>query len=373
MPLGLFVVGWLVYSVGFIWSLISKKLDTADPSHDPSDAVHFPYYVALIGGPVIYVSGSLHAILSGAASALVGIFVAFLNVVYFSSVSWVMYNRGLNISINVTTNTSFNIPASSDAKNQAWMMFEGTLFALICWCFLQILAVFYKNPEDQNTNRRSQDCLSTCTRSVANKRPFPGAARLISVLFLILSVIGWCLFVVGYYQWSTENNSQAMVVVFDNHTEPVIIAVFIIGPLLYLASLLHAGCSGRTSTMSVFTAVLHVLYVVSSGFIITHLSLHIIRLKSTGSSATKRYIDYMLGGCMASLLFWTFIHALRPFYQDFHGSGVSRMRGAVGDLNEPPESTSTASTAGGSSPPDYRAATAQIREGNHETQPLLAQ
>ena len=377
MPLGLFVLGWLVYSVGLIWSLISAEKATNDqPSQDdPADPTRFPFYVALIGGPAIYVSGVLHAMLSGVASALLGTFVAFLNVVYFSSVSWIAYDRGLNV---ILTNSSTTPSTSSDANRQAWLMFEGTLFTLICWCIVLILAVFYKNPDDsQSTNLHrihNHDCLTACTRATQNssKRPFPGAARLLSVPLLILSVIGWCVFVAGYHQWNSdrENNSQ-VVIVFDDHTNPVVVAVLIIGPLLYLASLLHAGCSGRASTMGVFTTVLHALYVVSSGFIITHL----IRLNISGNSY---HIDYMLGGCIASLLFWTTVYVLRPFYQDFRGSGESRVRGNARNLSESPEGTGVHVTAPGLPPPDYGTATAThaaqtMQEGDQETQPLLAE
>ena len=306
--------------------------------------------------------------LSGVGSALLGVFVAFLNVVYFSSVSWIAYDKGLNVII---TNASSSTSIKSDANSQAWFMFEGTLFALICWCMVIILSVFYKNPEDHRTNpRRSQDCLSKCTRATQNsKRPFPGAARLLSLPFIILSVIGWCLFVVGYHQWNIdrEDNTQ-VVVVFNDHTNPVVVAMLIVGPLLYLASLLHVGCSGRASTMGVFTAVLHTLYVVSSGFIITHL----IRLNNISSKllTTKHSEDYMLGGCVTSLLFWTFVYALRPFYQDFRVSVDSRVRGNARNLSETPESV----MAPGSPPPDYgtvTAHTAQMREEDHDTQPLL--
>ena len=371
MPLGLFVLGWLVYSVGFIWSLISSEKATIDPSEDPTDPTYFPNYIVLIGGPAIYVSGVLHAMLSGIGSALLGILVAFFNVLYFSSVSWIAYDRGLNVS-SLTNGSSSTQPVKSDANSQAWFMFEGTLFALICWYILVILSVFYKNPEDHNTNlRRSQDCLFTFTRATHNsKRPFPGAARLLSVPFLILSLIGWCLFVVGYHQWNVDHEENTkVVIVFNDHTNPVVVAVLIVGPLLYLASLLHVGCSGRASTMGMFTAVLHVLYVVSSGFIITHL----IRLKiSSKLSTTEHSVDYMLGGCVASLLFWTLVYALRPFYQDFQVSGDSRVRGNVRNLSETPESV----MAPGSPPPDYgtvTAHTAQMREGDHETQPLLSE
>ncbi len=368
------MLGWLVYSVGLIWSLISfEKATNNQLADDPADPTYFPFYVALIGGPAIYVFGALHAMLSGAASAILGIFVVFLNVVYFSSVSWIAYDRGLNVSL---TNSSTTPAISSDANIQAWLMFEGTLFTLICWCVVLILAVFYKNPGDRSTGlnpRHSQDCLTTCTRAThqtaGRKRPFPGGARLLSVPFLILSVIGWCLFVAGYHQGNTDHENDS---IFDNHTNPMVVCALIISPLLYLASLLHAGCSGRASTMGVFTTILYVLYVVSNGFIIIHLIP--LSFSNNSSSDTERYnVDYMLGGCVASVLFSTVVYALRPFYQDFQGTrahGVSMPSSSRVRDNNLRESTP------GSPPPDYGTATAathaaQVREG--DTQPLLAE
>ena len=378
MPLGLFMLGWLLYSVGFIWFLISSEPKKAnDPApDDPADPTLFPFYVALIGGPAVYVFGALHAMLSGAAGAVLGIFVAFLNVVYFSSVSWIAYDKGLNVT---------NGSSTPGVDRPAWLMFEGTLFALVCWCIVLVLSVFYKNPNNRLNPRHSQDCLTMCTRATQtadSKRPFPGVARLLSVPFLILSMIGWCIFVAGYHQWNTDHEKNSTVQVFDDHINPVVICALIIGPLLYLASLLHAGCSGRTSTMGVFTTILHALYIVSNGFIITHLSqLFICNAKNVSSNTcTEQYnIDYMLGGCVASVLFWTIVFALRPFYQDFRGTGgasssssSSRVRGnADNNLRE---------STPGSPPPDYGTATAathpaaQVREaGDQDTRPLLAE
>ena len=371
------MLGWLVYSVGFIWFLISSE-NPNQQADDPGDPTFFPFYIALIGGPAVYVFGALHAMLSGAAGAVLGIFVAFLNVVYFSSVSWIAYDKGLNVTNGSST------PGVSDPDKKAWLMFEGTLFALVCWCIVLVLSVFYKNPNNRLNSRHSQDCLTMCTRATRtsnSKIPFPGVARFLSVLFLLLSMIGWCIFVAGYHQWNADHkDSTVQCHIFDDHTNPVVICALIIGPLLYLASLLHAGCSGRTSTMGVFTTILHALYVFSNGYIITHLSTLSSNIRSNCSSKNEPYnnIDFMLGGSVASVLFWTVVFALRPFYQDFRGtsgrasSSSSRVRGnADNNLRE---------STPGSPPPDYGTATAathpapQVREaGDQDTQPLLAE
>ena len=368
--LGLFMLGWLVYSVGFVWYMITTERATHDDhaSDDLADPIRFPQYIALIGGPVVYVSGVLHAMLPGVACALVGIPFAFLNVIYFSSVSWIVYiNRSLNVSSEFVKVSS---SASSATSSQAWLMFAGTLFAVVCWCLLLTLAVFYKNPNDspQALSHHNQlDCLSKCTRATNNKRPFPGATRLASIPLLILSAIGWCTLVVGYHQWNTAQTE--MVILFDDHASPVVIAVFIIGPLLHLASLLHTGCSRRASTMCVFTVFLYSLHVACSGVIVTCL----IQLKIAGNSTTEHYVDYMLGGCTASVLFLTFNHSLMPFHQEFQVSRASRVMENVGNLSHDvlPQSERGFS----SPPPDYNTTVERPggQEGGDETQPLLAE
>ena len=378
VPLGLFMVGWLVYAVGFIWTLIDADKQSApgmlrEPG--PSSPVYFPYYVILVGGPVIYLSGALHAILSGVASSVVWICVTFVSAIYFTCVSWVMYDRGLNS----TTSARNNVQISANAITQAWMMFGGTLFTTVCWSVLLILTVFYKNKDDVSRNiNHSQDCLSSLVLA-GNRRqlPFNGPARALSFLFMLLSFIGWCIFTTGYYLWDSQLNgttSQDLMNLFDERSKPVVITVFIVSPLLYLSSLLFAGCSGKTSTMGVFTAVLHILYVMSTGFVIVHLILYLL------SNCDQRqhtyncddvidvYFGYMLGGCAVSFTFWILVYALVPFYQDFK---VVQRDAPGPDLNIPAEDPPTH----GPPPPDYGAVQNMMQAGNfnNEQQPLLAE
>ena len=63
--------------------------------------------------------------------------------------------------------------------------------------------------------------------------------RLCIIPVLILSVIGWCVCAAGF-----QNPSNPTKLPFWN------LGHFFIAPLLYLAVLLHAGCSGDASTMS---------------------------------------------------------------------------------------------------------------------------
>ena len=384
VPLALFMVGWLVYAVGFIWTLIDTDKQSAPGAGmprqpGPSSPVYFPYYVTLVGGPVIYLSGALHAILVGVVSSVVWICVALLSAIYFTCVSWVMYDRGLNS----TTSARVNVKIATNASTQAWLMFEGTLFSAVCWCLLLILTVFYKNKADvsQSVNH-NQDCLSSPVLAGNRQQlPFKGPARALSLLFIVLSFIGWCIFIRGYYLWDSQSQSNGTLLeelasnLFDEHSKPVVITVFVVAPLLYLSSLLLAGCSGRASTMGVFTAVLHILYVMSAGFVIVHLSLYLLsncdkhqQMMYSCSDIIDAGFGYMLGGCAASLTFWILVYALVPFYRDF--KLVQRVAPGP-DLNMPAE----ASPAHGLPPPDYGAVQNMMQEGNfnNEQQPLLVE
>lgn len=293
VPLGLFMVGWLVFAVGLIWRLIvDTNVDIHD--RDPSDSFNYPYYVTLVGGPVIYLLGALHAILPGVASAVVWTVVAFTSTVYFASASWVMYDSGLNSTSDGT--------GSSPLYNQVTLMFEGTLFSIICWNLVLILTIFYKNASQRQRNRNR-----------IRKGLFPGMARCLSIPLLALSVAGWCLFVVGYHLMDYSQDSST---VFDERSKPVVIAVFITGPFLFLASLLHAGFAGESSfVMGVFLATAHKFYVMTMGFVIVHLSHYIMKIGLSKDVNADSYLYYMLGGALASLFFWTGVHALWPFYQ----------------------------------------------------------
>ena len=399
MPLALFMIGWSIYAAGFIWSLIvkSESADREPEGRASSDPVYFPYYVTLVGGPLIYVLGVLYAIvplsvLPGIVSATAWCFVTVLNSLYIASVSWIMYESGQCLNTSETGSDHLNI--------RIWLLFIGTVIALVSWCLLLILALFYKNKNDQTQNvNHSREFLADKKQNCA----FQGLARALSALLVILSAVGWCVFVSGYHQELTLHNdiksyqeaplscdifhnfSRSMTLL-DDSNEPVVIAVFISGPLLFLTSLLLAGCSGKSSTLSVVAAVLHVLFVTSAGYIIIHMIICLLLSKSASSG-------YMLWGLVASLTSMTFVSSLIPFYRDFKGSHVYGTAQGIAprprDLNEspetlrdavmPPPSAPQPVTAqshvmprSNSPPPDYASAQNMMRAGDlNEQQPLL--
>lgn len=375
------MIGWLVYAVGFIWTLVDAR-DTGAES--PSNPLYFPYYAALIGGPVVYVSGVFNAVLPGRAGAAVWVAVTLLSSAYLAPASWVAYVSGWNVT---TIGSDVGAPYV-----QNWLMFEGVLFELLCWSVLLIFTIFYQNPSAvrQNINH-SQDCLSAAAQrraaGLSRQLPFVGVARALSVPFIILSAVSWCFFIVGFYKWNTQRADDTLVHVvvvndfLDDHSRSMAIAVIIIAPVLFLTALLHAGCSGRASTMGVLTAVLHVAHVVSCGTITVHLILNLINNCKTNvdSCTTDINFGYMLGGSSACLIFWALAFSLLPFYGNFDG-GYTRVPEQL-PAQEAPNNVPNANAepqeraAPSPPPPNYEEAQTMARPAQrveNERQPLLA-
>ena len=332
LPLSLFVLGWLVYSAGFIWMLVKWDQDshnststvTSMSRHDP---LTYPYYVILLGGPLVFLLGLLHAILPSTASSIIGVASAAVSSVFFASNGWAIYHGALHLRFVLKLNFSV------DAKIA--LMFSGTLFAAFCWCLVMMLSVSYnykKSTPNSYEFFNRDEFFNHCQESSRNRNiPFtPGVARILSVPFIILSVIGWCVFVVGVYKLpDLESNA------YDTSQSLFYFSFYgsmVTGPLLYLAALLHAGCSGGANTvMGVFTSVLHTLYIVFMGFVVTEFGRYIYfscqeSTLSLNCSLLHSSIDvniiYTFAGSVGSLFFWTFVLALWPFYRSHPSSSV---------------------------------------------------
>ena len=340
LPLFLSLLGWLVYSTGFIWILVEWNQElqlnstfnlVPDSRYDP---LMFPYYEVLVGGPFVFLFGLLHAVLPSVASSIVGVVSAFVSTTFLVSVGWVIYCGGLVIMLMVNSQLTVSL---LDVKTS--LIFGGAVCIALCWCFVMMLSVSYNYEKTPNTyglanyneifNPESR--VSSRVRNI----PFtPGVARILSVPFVILSAIGWCLFVVGV------NNLPELESLNPDYMENTSQSFFylsfygsvVVGPLLYLAALFHAGClRGATTIMGVFTCIVHMVYVIFMGYNVTEFG-HFIYSSCQDSppslvncssfpSTINVNIIYVFAGGSGSLLFWTFVLALWPFYRS-HPSQV---------------------------------------------------
>ena len=297
--------------------------------HDP---LVFPYFVVLVGGPFVFLLGLLHTVLPTVASSIFGVVSALVSNVFLVSVGWIIYYWGLYMYLKSSIDNGF----SADVK--AILMFSGALFVALNWCFVLMLSVSYnyqRRPDPFNYDSLFNHDLSQGS-SQRRKLPFtPGFARIFSVPFIILSVIGWCVFVAGVDKLPKQLQSNMHYLDFSLYGSMVI------GPLLFLAALLHAGCTLRSAStmMGIFTSILHTVYAVFMGYIVTEFGRYIYfscreyqQSTDSGSglppnncslfhSSVDINVIYVFSGCVGSLLFWSVVLALWPFYQQ-HSSSV---------------------------------------------------
>ena len=331
LPLSLFMLGWLIYSAGFTWQLIkwvdemplnSTLTPTVTSRHD---LLIFPYYVALVGGPFVLLLGLLHTILPNVTSSILGFISALVSNVFLVSVGWITYYWGLYLKFSVDSNFSVDI--------KAILMFGGALLTALSWCFVLMLSVSFsyeKIPDPFNYDTLFNHNLNQDSGQ-RRKLPFtPGFARIFSVPFVVLSAIGWCVFVAGVDDLPKQLLSNTN----NNYLDFSFYSSMVIGPLLFLAALLHAGCLKSASTvMGIFTSILHTIYVIFMGFIVTEFGRYVYFSCQENQSALHpncsflhSSIDinviYVFSGGVGSLLFWSVVLALWPFYRH-HPSSVN--------------------------------------------------
>ena len=320
LPLALFMIGWGLFVTGFVWMLVTWSTNTRFSYTDYSsrtDPKLFPYYFTLVGGPFVVVLGCLHAMLK-CSSSIFGALSAIMSVIYFVSAG------------TVTTDISEVLvgPLSEFKNHKVVLMLTGTLIEGLCWCFVLILSMFYEYPHlGSNYSRRG------------TRRPFtPGIARVLSIPCIVLSFLGWCVFIAGLYK-GTDTTSCFIPFYLSS--------VFVIAPLLYLAALLHAGCSGGASTvMGVFTSVLNMIYLYLMGSFVTDAAIVLYECNhDPGCDVVDVSLRLLLGGGVVSLLFWGCVLALWPFYRK-HPSTNDREdsappRNNQSNISEPPPTYGT--------------------------------
>ena len=355
LPLAFFMVGWLLYAVGFIWILVewpeNQVKDNEHPSRDSS--LNFPYYVSLVVAPIVYFFGVLFTVLPGIASGIVGIIVSFLSTFFFISAGWTVYESGRRLTYLEQNEAKLDL--------KLLFVFVGSLLEHLCWCLMLLLSVFYKyrKPapdqleflpvEDENRQSRFQllcfkltlrdrnsavkvwICLKRCVLKCQSKEiPFtPGIARLICIPFIMFSITGWCVFTVGFHRLFLNTDPESAYPFSFS-------ASLIIPPLLFLSALLHAAFPGGTGkVMGELAALLYVPFVTFTGYILidTGQYLHNLcgEMKEDGPWNEQDWMCYdaedwsihmhklyIYAGGITALVFWSCVVSMWPFYRMDH-------------------------------------------------------
>ena len=275
-----FEIGWILYTAGLRLALREDR-SLLPPSHP----LLLPYYPTVIGGQLVVALILLHVGLpSSHARSAIGVLSTVLNVIYFACVGYAMiasrFER-LTVADNI-------------------VMFIGTVLMTASWSFMQIFTTVCEASPLKNLW-----CMLDPSSGKTHCNPwryiiYAEKIRFLSSLAIIISAFGWVLSLNGIH------NAVASV---DGH-RPMEWTATYAPPLLYLAALLHAGCSGRTShMMHITSSLLSTFFVTSMGYMVISGGEFLCFYPPVGNST-----QLLLIGGTASLLFWTIVVVLWPFY-----------------------------------------------------------
>ena len=330
LPLSTLLLGWLVYLVGF--ALFMVKDDVSSVSRFDL----LPHYIVTAALLPLVILAALHAALFGTPSAVLGLLTAVLSVVGFSSAGFVLYV----CAVSLYNHLHFSKGGSLDTH--CLLMFVGTLLSSLSWmCVLMMWNYFTYKPQRSAAltldNIVDEDgTLNSSPPSSRTPPLFMGIARKVGVVFLLLNAACWCVFVTGVDK-QVQINSTA-------HGLPELGAVglglpfdtwsaSVIGILLVLSALLHAGANGKASAlMGVMASILSMLYLVCMGHIVFTISIDMhARCAVFGACSPSDVPSHELyqwcggvGGCVS----WAWVLALWPFYlrESAPGQGPAQQR-----------------------------------------------
>ena len=347
----LFEIGWIVFVGGFgsyMHQLILQNQETsrsvygsngANADEVLSSPLLFPYYFALVGGQFVALLLLLHALLpSGIASYIVGVLSSILNVIYFVSVGFLIHWSVANVRYyedrvsSLSEPSLYSLYSSSDQDLRRAILYlhavrcvlGGTILMTVSWGLIQLLFFFYE-PQTDPQNQRN---LWHVIREFATNLPSQLKAllgellRICTIPLLVISVIGWCVCVAGLYKLSDAAATSVYTTTNSHQYDFGTWAVFFATPLLFLAALLHAGCSGGASIMSgVFAAILNTFFILNMGSTVVSVCIakYAVSLSTSRATAetrqTMHIYDLILGGGVVCLLFWTIVYAAWHFYR----------------------------------------------------------
>ena len=332
VALGFFLVGWIVYLIGFCWVLATWTGRSANGRYiSKTDPDLTPFYAVLVGGPFVLLLGLLHTALPGLSSIIVGAISVFPSSFFVVCTSIVSADCVWHIAL-IRYDDHMDIPAPK-LHPTTIILLIGTLILGLSWLTVMICSLFYVYQSEYWTQVPSQN--TTQSRS-----PFsPGKARGESVPPIIASAICWLVIVIQLPvgKWFP----------FDG--------VILVGPLLHLAMFLHAACFGGASTLSgVFTSILSVMYM---AFVGTALS----TVDYACSVHLCRNVDDIKYGGIIGLLLVSSVLFLWPFYLHYPSLTSRSRENHTAEASQQLEERRVT--------PGY--GTSQSQRQNGETRPLI--
>ena len=314
-----FLVSWGAYLAGFCLLLLTWPAP-AEPEQlgqdnninnnnlskfDPS---LYPFYVTLIGGPILGLAGILRAAMltqSGTVSSFAytaGVtLMTVLGTTYF-----VCAGHVADTTSGIISKVAYYDPYTTKQLDTVCLslvlMLVGVTAEALCWTSIMTVTVTrYKkcqakvldNDIEQRVDGKEQKVLSYSSLLS------PSLTRKLSVIFILLSGTGWLIL-------ASHINLNGCDEIHD-------IGPFYVGPVLFLIALLHAG--GYSEKLGVLTCILSMLYVMLTGAGLINYG-EAIRLHQhyCERTHTNNYCIMLAGGTV-SLISWTCFLTLCQFYR----------------------------------------------------------
>ena len=298
-----FMIGWGFYLVGLISELNIDKSMLNQPSKPTPN--FFPFYISLVGGPVLVKIGLLHAVLSGVVGSVFGTVSAILGAIYLPSIGAVTFTC---LSATQTSEEDSISYYNGSSLTNIRLMLLGLILQGASWGTVFAFSSMYMyqlepdKEHEHSSSPRHYPRVATCS---------PKVARLLSTLCLVVAMISWCVLCFGLYHMSEERESTLNYTSF--HTS---VAYF----LIHFVALLNA--SSESKAMSIITSVLSVLYFYFLGDKMnTALRAQEECTEMYPCTDHEQYIHaskLVLVGGAVSLFLWGSSFALGPFYRKPH-------------------------------------------------------
>ena len=140
-------------------------------------------------------------------------------------------------------------------------MLAGSIILAVSWGLLQLLSHFYEQlPQSVQTRSLWRVIVECWKNKTTLVRDVSESVRLSSIPAVLLSAVGWCVFIGGlhsstsYWRYVTHGGWSAATIT----------------PLMYIAAILHAGYTGKARIlMGIFASILNTFFVVGMGFSVT--------------------------------------------------------------------------------------------------------
>lgn len=343
---GLFFIGWIVFTAGFSLLLSNKAEDTTlKEDTNRKSLLYFPYYMTLVGGIFVALLGLIHAALpSGVPSSIIGAISTILNTIYFVSVGYVINKNYYVIFIelwwdprqDMYYNNYYDQTPTYDPQlvRAVKLMLAGAIILTVSWGLVQLLSQFF-NVEGCQQPVHARNLWCVIIESWKNKttlvRDVSESVRLSSIPAMLFSAVGWCVFIRGLHY------EEHLLLSFSHGGW----SAATITPLMYFVAILHAGSSGKASTlMGIVASILNTFFVIGMGYLVTiegsslYQSLHQhsddYEYSQEGEVDAIHSSRLMLSGGVVCLVFWTVVLVLWPFYRS---KGTSYSHVANGGIN----------------------------------------